>query len=71
MKNTNDINNEIHHFCRIKGKTMVNNRFIQIYHDGTSFDRYSLEYVFVVDLFIPMYSTCYNKYEFIELKVNQ
>ena len=53
MKNTENPTSEVHHFCRIRGRRMVNNRFIVNFNDGTSFNRYSLEYAFVVDIFSP------------------
>lgn len=70
MKNTDDITNEIHHFCRIKGKKMVNNLFVQTYNDGTSYERYSLEYALVVNLISTEYSTLSNNNEFITIKEN-
>lgn len=70
MKNTNDITNEIHYFCRIKGKNIVNNLFVENYNDGTSFERYSLEYVFVVNLIGTAYSNLSNSHEFITIKEN-
>jgi hypothetical protein len=51
LKNTDNPTTEVHYFCRIRGRTMVNNHFIQNYNDGTSLDRCSLEYAFVVDIF--------------------
>ena len=53
MKNTENPTSVVHHFCRIRGRRMVNNRFILHFNDGTSFNRYSLEYAFVVDIFSP------------------
>jgi hypothetical protein len=53
MKNIDDTTNEVHHFCKIKGRRMVNNHFIQNYNDGTSFERCSLEYAFEIDIFSP------------------
>ena len=66
MKNTDDPTNEVHYFCRIRGRKMVNNHFIQNFNDGTSFHRCSLEYAFVADII----TTCLNTDEFITIKQN-
>jgi hypothetical protein len=70
MKNIDDPLNEVHHFCRIRGRKMVNNHFIQNYNDGTSVNRCSLEYAFVVDIITTIFSTHSNMDEFITIKEN-
>lgn len=70
MKNIDDPLNEVHHFCRIRGRKMVNNHFIQNYNDGTSVNRCSLEYAFVVDIITTIFSTYSNMDEFITIKEN-
>ena len=69
MKNT-EIIEETHHFGRIKGKKMVNKHFVEHYSDGTSCNRCSLEYVFVLDVIAPLYSTSVDSDEFVVINEN-
>jgi hypothetical protein len=69
MKNTESIE-ETHHFGRIKGKKMVNKHFVEHYSDGTSCNRCSLEYVFVLDLIAPLYSPRVDSDEFVVINEN-
>lgn len=69
MKNTENIE-ETHLFGRINGKKIVNKHFVEHYSDGTSCNRCSLEYVFVLDLIAPLFSTIEDSDEFVVIKEN-